>query len=475
MKILIPSIGGLGVGVFVEWLSAVAILEGYQPNVLSLPGVSQRAGRTLSYLEIGNGDTTFSPFPEKGKLDLIISQEFLELLRILKEGYGGENCNILGTTYRYYTTYEKLSLKQDFYTYENFHSIIEENSKDRTIVDIHKMGISDFSNAHLLGLLCASGYLPMLRRESCEKAIRTVGIDPERNLRDFAFGYELLKKTEESLNGEKFKENDLPVVSLSNLYNLPRGYMRESIEKLESAYGKDVKNILVEAVRQIIEYQDTKYAELYVRRVNDLHSSTSETIGGTNGSDELIEEFAKVLAVRMMYEDIIRVAEKKISKARFDRIKQLYKIEKREVFLVKDFFRPDLEELYGVLPISLGKVLDSLLSRHKISWKTEIFTNHISGFLVLKGMSKLRFLRGRSFRYEKENSLIEKYMEHVKRCLSYGVNCALLAAKGGAIVRGYGDVRKEMMKNWGEFSNLTNPQIMSSFLDDFFSEKRFES
>lgn len=466
MKILISSIGGLGVGVFVEWLSAAAILEGLQPNVLNLPGVSQRAGRTLSYMEISNDGTMFSPFPEKGNLDLIISQEFLELLRILKEGYGGKNCNILGTTYRYYTTYEKLSLKRDDYTYENFRSVIEEHTKDHVVADIHKMSVSDFSNAHLLGLLCASGYLPMIRQESYKKAIKTVGIDPERNLRDFAFGYGFLKKIKEGLSLQKDGKR--------GLYNLPEGYIKESIEKFESVYGKDVRDVLAEAVRQLIEYQDISYAEFYISRVYDFHRLL-EANKRTKIDGEVIKEFAKVLAVRMMYEDVIRVAEKKISKERFERIKRLYRIQNTEVFWVKDFFRPELDELYGILPSSLGKILDSILSNYRISWKTEVFANHISGFLILKGMSKLRFLRRHSYRYKKEDALIERYIEHVRRCLIYGSDSALLAAKGGVIVRGYGDVRKEMIKSWEEFSNLTNPRIMSSFLDNFFSEKRFES
>ncbi|HSE83627.1 MAG TPA: DUF6537 domain-containing protein [Thermodesulfobacteriota bacterium] len=468
MKILIPSVGGLGVGVFVEWLSAAAILEGLQPNVLNLPGVSQRAGRTLSYIEISSGDTLFSPFPEKGKLDLIISQDFLELLQILKEGYGGENCNVIGTTYRYYTTHEKLSLKKDVYTYQNFRNLIEANSRDHIMVDIHKMGIADFSNAHLLGLLCASGYLPQLRREGYEEAIRKVGIDPERNLKDFAFGYELLEKARECRDG-------INPVSTVNRVSLPDGYIKESIEKLESAYGEGVRDIVAEAVRQLIEYQDTKYAELYISRVNDLHSYLNETIGEAKRCDELIKEFGRVLAVRMAYEDVIRVAEKKTSRERFERIKQLYRIQEGDVFWVKDFFSPELDELYGILPNSLGGALDNLLSKRKISWKTEMHTNHISGFLLLKTMSKLRFLRRHSFRYRKENSLIERYIEHVKRCLAHGLDFAVLAAKGGTIVRGYGDTRREMVKYWEEFAKLTNPRNMSSFLDYFFSERRFDS
>ncbi|MDA2919262.1 hypothetical protein MYX76_07210 [Desulfobacterota bacterium AH_259_B03_O07] len=467
MKILIPSVGGMGVGVLVEWLSRSAMYDGLKPNVLNLPGVSQRTGRTLSYIEIHNeDDITFSPFPEKGKLDLIISQDFLELLQIIKEGYGGNNCNILATTYRYYTTYEKLSLKKDSYTYENFRDVIEANSKDHIVVDIHKMGISDFKNSHLLGLLSCSGYLPLIKRESCEKAIRDTGLEVERNLKDFAFGYGILEKNQKITEGEGV---------VSKLYDIPDGYIKESTKKLESAYGTKERDILIEAIKQLIDYENIEYAELYINRVNDLHFYLREIIGETKECEELMAEFAKVLAIRMMYEDVIRVAERKASKERFKRIKRLYRIQNEDIFWVKDFFRPGVDELYGILPHSMGKLMDRLFSRYGFSWKSTINTNHVFGFLFLKLMSKLKFMRKHSFRYRKENDLIEKYIDHVKRCIVHGVDSALLAANGGAIVRGYGEIRREMISNWKEFSNLNNSRMMVAFIDHFFSEKRFEN
>lgn len=436
MRILIPSVGGLGVGVFVEWLSAALIMEGLKPNVLNLPGVSQRTGRTLSYMEIGSDGTSFSPFPTKGNIDLIISHEFLELLRVLKEGYGGKGCNVIGTTYRYYTTYEKLSLKRDIYTYENFRDVIEKYSKDHIMADIYKLGISDFSNAHLLGLLCASGYMPFIRRETYERAMEAVRIDTERNLRDFNTGCELL--------GRIKRDSSPSVIDEISPCDTPDLYIKESIERLGLTYGKDIRDVLFEAVGQIIDYQDVKYARLYISRVYDLHSVLE-----SNGTVRIgvIKEFARVLAIRMMYEDIIRVAEKKISRGRFERIRRLYRIQDRDVFWIKDFFGPDIDELYGILPNLLGKIFDRLLSRYRISWKTGMFTNHISGFLILKGISKLRFLRRHSLRYAKENSLIEMYIDHIRRCSAHTTDSALLAAKGGAIVRGYGDVRREWYRS----------------------------
>jgi len=465
MRILITSVGGMGVGVFVEWLSSAVISTGLIPAVLNLPGVSQRTGRTLSYMEIQDkDDTPFSPFPEKGKLDLIISQDFLELLRILKEGYGGNGCNILGTTYRYYTTYEKLSLNKDAYTYENYRDIIEANSRDHMVVDIHKSAIPDFNNAHLLGLLSASGYLPMLERENYEAAIKSVGLDVERNLNNFALGCELPGKNKPVMFQEKIRETDIRDDEI-----------RETILKLGSVYGNDVTDVLHEAVSQLMKYQDTDYVKLYINRVQDLHLYVRETAGNVKGGGELIREFARVLAVSMMYEDVIRVAESKVSKERFDRIKKLYRIQDNDVFRIKDFFSPDLDELYGILPHSVGRIIDKIFSGHKLSLRTTIYTSHIFGFLLLKLLSKLKFLRRRSFRYCKENDQIEKYIRHVKACLLKDAGSAIFAAKGGSIVRGYGRVRREMTDKWEEFANLPNSQLMSLYLDNFFSEKRFET
>ena len=66
-------------------------------------------------------------------------------------------------------------------------------------------------------------------------------------------------------------------------------------------------------------------------------------------------------------------------------------------------------------------------------------------------------------------------MDHVKACISKDVGSAVLAARGGSIVRGYGQVRSEMTGKWEEFAKLPNSQLMSLYLDNFFSEKRFET
>jgi len=65
-------------------------------------------------------------------------------------------------------------------------------------------------------------------------------------------------------------------------------------------------------------------------------------------------------------------------------------------------------------------------------------TNHVFGFLVLRFISELRFLRRHSYRYRKENLLIEEYIKQEKRGLGSSLDFAVLAKRGGGIGGGSG-------------------------------------
>src|SRR5713101_6776105 len=96
IKVLIPAVGGQGGGVLTEWLVQAFLLEGFEVQAIGLPGLSQRGGSTVYYLEAhpranpNQRQIIFSQYPVPGDVDVILAQEFLELGRALEEGYGGE-------------------------------------------------------------------------------------------------------------------------------------------------------------------------------------------------------------------------------------------------------------------------------------------------------------------------------------------------------------------------------------------------
>src|SRR5437016_7913 len=70
------------------------------------------------------------------------------------------------------------------------------------------------------------------------------------------------------------------------------------------------------------------------------------------GDPELGRIVARHLAVWMSYEDAVRVAELKTRMSRFERIRKETGARDGEI-VVTDFLKPDLDEIYGVLPYRL--------------------------------------------------------------------------------------------------------------------------
>ena len=59
-----------------------------------------------------------------------------------------------------------------------------------------------------------------------------------------------------------------------------------------------------EGIRRLVAYQDADYARLYLDHLVDIRAADERA--GSNGN--LLRDVARNLAVRMSYEDVIRVA-----------------------------------------------------------------------------------------------------------------------------------------------------------------------
>ena len=195
LKILIPAVGGQGGGLLTEWLLQAFEAKDYNLQSISLPGLAQRGGSTTYYIEAyPNGENIiFSQFPMPGDIDLIVSQEFLELGRVLEIGYGSENTVIVSSTHRMYSTQEKLPVASGIYEDEKLFKFAQQFSKKFIGVNILNLAKQNqmnelASNAILLGALAASGSTP-ITKDSFEKAIRSVGVSTDYNLKAFTLGF----------------------------------------------------------------------------------------------------------------------------------------------------------------------------------------------------------------------------------------------------------------------------------------------
>jgi len=458
LKILIPAVGGQGGGVLTEWLVQAFLNSDFEVQSISLPGLSQRGGSTVYYLEAyktdshnGNKPLIFSQYPLPGDVDIILCQEFLELGRILEQGYGSDKTTIISSTHRIYSTLEKLPISSGIYSDEKLQSIAMEFSSKfigLNALDIAKNNkMDDLSiNAILFGALCASNSIP-LTQVDLKKSIDQVGIAVKNNLRAFQIGYDYVENNSLINNDEKVFELAKFVDDKKNSTNLKfRENFIRIVENIDNNFPDNLKIYLVEAVHRLIDYQNPKYALNYLDTVNKV-------VTIEKSSDFAISEnFTKNLALLMSYEDGIRVAELKIKSLRFSKIKEDMQIKDNQIFDVIDYLKPDAYEIYGLLPniivsplikIINNTQLKNLKRDHKdITFAQKPKTTSFLGFLRLFLLTKIKFLRPYSHRFANEHKVINKYIESTIEYTKKNYDLGALVAKSGSLIKGYGDVRR---------------------------------
>src|SRR5207244_1250083 len=181
--------------------------------------------------------------------------------------------------------------------------------------------------------------------EAFREAIERKGIQAQSTLRRVAVGFTLGRLRAET-----------PRPSAKRPFRAPPA-LAESLTVFPDA----LRPLVGEALTRLIDYQDEKYAALYLERLarfvgGDRDPALAEIVARQLAVWMTYEDAIRVaerqLAVWMTYEDAIRVADLKTRASRFERIRREARVKDGEVE-VTDFLKPDLDEIYGVLPYRL--------------------------------------------------------------------------------------------------------------------------
>ena len=178
----------------------------------------------------------------------------------------------------------------------------------------------------------------------------------------------------------------------------------------EAALDPAVHATVGEALARLIDYQDTRYAERCLALVRD--------VAALGGGPRLTERFARRLAVWATYEDAIRVADLKTRRTRFERIRAEQGAPPGATLVVTDYLKPDLDEIYGILPAVIARPIARWAERRwpdgRPTIGQHVRTTTVTGFLRVWLLARLRVLRPRSLRAEREWALIERWRAAVR-------------------------------------------------------------
>jgi indolepyruvate ferredoxin oxidoreductase beta subunit len=431
LSVLIPAVGGQGGGVLSEWIVEAAALDGYRVHGTSIPGVAQRTGSTTYYIELATDRTAdeepaFSLYPVPGALDVLLAPEFLEVGRMAEAGFvSPARTIVVCSTHRLYSIHEKIATGRAIYPGEDLEALARAASRRLVAFDALALARERGTevNAVLLGALAASGALPVTP-DAFRKAIEARGVAVATNVAGFDVGRALAQ-------GPAPAAPSAPAPRAAA--DVPTGLAAE-VDALPAA----VRDVATLALPRLIDYQDAAYARRYLERLRPLlgHPSVAALV-------------ARHLAVWMTYEDAIRVAQAKTRASRFARIRADARAGDGALVEVTDYLKPDLDEIWGVLPhrlvAPLARWAERRWPRGRPTVGQHVRTTTVTGFLRVWLLTWLKPLRPVSFRAHEEHARMERWLAAVADGARRDERLAGALAALAQLVKGYGGVRRRLV------------------------------
>lgn len=445
INIAILAMGGEGGGVLADWLVDLAEHHGFPAQSTSVPGVAQRTGATIYYVEIfpetiaAQRRPVLALMPMPGDVDLVIASELMEAGRAIQRGLvTPDRTTLVASTHRVYSMTEKTAMGDGRVDPATFIEAGRTSAKHFVSGDFARAAEASNSviSAVLFGAVGASGALPF-PRAAFEDAIRRGGVGVEASLAAFAEGVRLASAPVPAPTVEAVSPP--PAVG-------PR--LAALAERIRTQFPPAAGTVLTRGILRLADYQDEAYAGEYLDRLDAIRD-----LAPANGDARLLVETARGLALWMSYEDTIRVADLKTRRTRFERVAQEVRLHDDQLLSIHEFLHPRVEEIADTLPAAWGRwLLRTGWARRWIERFTTsgrvVRTSSLRGYLLLYGVANLRRIRRGSLRYGAEQARISGWLARIRELAVSDPELALATAECQRLVKGYGDTHVRGVRNF---------------------------
>lgn len=196
-------------------------------------------------------------------------------------------------------------------------------------------------------------------------------------------------------------------------------------------------NIVGEGIHRLIDYQGPGYARLYVDRLRRF-------VGKPGVDEAMLGEIARLMAMRMSYQDPIRIAQLKLAE-----------LEKgagdADAAPADEFRKFRLDELVEALPAAVAEPVLDVLER--LGWvrkrvSIRFRTKSWWGVRRLRIGASLRRWRRFSVRYARERVWVERWLHMIDRSLTKQPQAASAIVQTATMVQGYGDAYRQGLADW---------------------------
>ncbi|HWG51309.1 MAG TPA: indolepyruvate oxidoreductase subunit beta family protein [Candidatus Acidoferrales bacterium] len=449
INIAILAMGGEGGGVLADWIVDMAEHSGYLAQTTSVPGVAQRTGATIYYVELFpedaarncGKDPVMALMPVPGEVDVVIASELMEAGRAITRGLvTPDRTTLIASTNRVYSMAEKTAMADGRVDASTLLKAGKDAARTFIGFDFARLAEENRSviSATLLGALAASGALPFIRKQF-EEAIKSSGISVESSLKAFAAGLDAAGSS-------------APLEVAPAAPSVPRlgPALQELGARITAQFPAASHPIVTAGIERLADYQDVSYAAEYLDKLIPI-KDLDRQFG--HGDCTLLRETARYLALWMSYEDAIRVADLKTRRTRFERVQQEAHATSKQVLEIHEFLYPRVEEFADIMPAALGarilksRWMQSLVNRFAGKGKI-LKTTSLAGFLQLYWVASLRPRRRRTLRFKREIAQIDQWLAHVKELVPVNYDLACEVAECPRLVKGYGETHERGSRNF---------------------------
>jgi indolepyruvate ferredoxin oxidoreductase beta subunit len=472
LKIAIMAMGGEGGGVLADWIVDLGEANGWLAQTTSVPGVAQRTGATIYYVELypqaqaelDGAEPVLALMPLPGDVDVVLASELMECGRAVQRGLvTAERTTLIASTHRVYSIAEKTALGDGRVASDALLAHARRAARRFVRFDMAEAAEQADSviSAVLFGALAGTGVLPFSRAQF-EATIARGGVGVAPSLKAFAaacarasadgepaaplfdraddpgaatpaHGSTVAAPQASALDGTTDAPSTAAGAASTAASSVagahaPRGSpaaalpasprtpvdprVRALLDLIDEAFPIAARSLLREGVRRLIDYQDLAYAQRYLDRMARVAA------GPQDGAGVLLGETARHLALWMSYEDTIRVAALKTRATRFARVRAEVRAGADQVLAIDEYLHPRVQEIAETLPASIGRRLERegwlrrLVERSTRRGRV-VTTSSLSGFLMLYAVAAMKRWRRATTRYAVEDAAIESWLARI--------------------------------------------------------------
>ena len=434
IKLAILAVGGQGGGVLTGWLVALAEANGWRVQSTVVAGVAQRTGATIYYLEMapaGERTPVFALAPAAGDVDILIAAELMEAGRAVMRGFvTPDRPTLIASTHRTHAVSEKIVPGDGQAPEAEVFAAMETAAKRLIAADYQRAAVDAGSviSASLFGAIAGSGALPF-PRESFVDVITASGRGVDASLRAFEAGAAGdAPRPEVSARSEAGPQGPARLLAQWN-----------ALEARLAKLPAPVREMAEAGLRHVVDFQDPAYGTEYLDRLDRV-------VAADGGDYAFSVAAAKYIANAMAYDDVIRVADLKTRRTRFDRVRREMGLEAGDVAHITEFMRPRVEELCSVMPAWLGAWIEARPWRarwidRRINRGRRVRTDGVLWFgaLYLAAAAK-RWRRG-MLRHRVETAHLERWLALALETARQDRALAAEIVACRRLIKGYSDTR----------------------------------